>query len=312
MASPNSVFQLPKDWRVYTEQILERCASLIQYRIWGDFHSSRLRRWMNNFTTDEERYFAACVLDSLIYRSKDQTLALIRQLFQRSLPDLTRLDPTPSGAIEDWQELLRTSQVSGDPGLRMVAVVKSSDPPGKSAQVIARYMMQDLSINKQWLINPWEMRRHAKAGCNIFVFTDDFLGTGDQFEEVVESERLPPLFASTYCVYAPLVAHVDGMHYLRSKYKELRLSPVEVLDDSYGLFHATSRAFEDQTNTPESAKDFYYELLKKKGIRIQGPERRGYGHLELAYAFEHATPDNNLPILWWQKNRWNPLFKHRP
>lgn len=267
---------------------------------------------MNNFTTDEERYFAACVLDSLIYRSKDQTLALIRQLFQRSLPDLTRLDPTPLGLIEGWQELLQINPTSGDPHIRMVAVVRSSDPPGKSAQVIARYMMQDLSINKKWLINPWEMRNHVRNGSNVFIFIDDFLGTGEQFDDVVKAERLETLFPMAYCVYAPLVAHVNGIKHLRSKYKNLRLSPVEVLDDSYGLFHRTSKAFDDQTNTPEVAKDFYYKLLKKKGIKIPAPERKGYGRLELAYAFEHATPDNNLPILWWRKNSWEPLFKHRP
>jgi hypothetical protein len=177
---------------------------------------------------------------------------------------------------------------------------------------MARYMMQDLSISKRRLSNPWEIRRHINAGANIFIFIDDFLGTGDQFEQVVISEHLASFFSTFYCVYAPLVAHVDGINHLRSKYKHLRLSPVEVLDDSYGLFHATSKAFDDQTNTPTSAKEFYYDLIRKKGINIRGPERRGYGHLELAYAFEHATPDNCLPILWWRKGHWEPLFKHRP
>lgn len=312
MTSPTRPFHLPRDWRVYSDQILERCASLIQYGIWGDFKSSQLRRWMNNFTTDEERYFAACVLDTLIYRSKDQTLALIRQLFQRSLTDLTRLDNTPQGQIEDWQDLLQTEPSIRDSGVRLVAVVKKTDPPGKSAQVIARYMMQDLSISRRRLSNPWEIKRHINNGANIFIFIDDFLGTGDQFDEVVSSEHLAPYFSTFYCVYAPLVAHIEGIKHLRSKYKNLRVSPVEILDDSYGLFHNTSKAFDDQANTPTSAKEFYYELIKKKGINIRGPERRGYGHLELAYAFEHATPDNCLPILWWRKGQWEPLFKHRP
>ena len=312
MTSPTSLFQLPRDWRVYTDQILERCTSLIKHGIWGDFKPSQLRRWMNNFTTNEERYFAACVLDTLIYRSKDQTLALIRQLFQRSLPDLTRLDKTPSGQIEDWQDLLQVKPSIRDPGVRLVAVVKKTDPPGKSAQLVARYMMQDLSISHTRLINPWEMNQNLLDGANIFIFIDDFLGTGDQFIEMVKSEVLASFFSKYYCVYAPLVAHVEGIKHLRSEYKDLRISAVEILDDSYGLFHSTSKVFDDQTNTPASAKEFYYDLIKKKGINIYGPERRGYGHLELVYAFEHATPDNCLPILWWRKNHWEPLFKHRP
>lgn len=309
MASQASTFRVPRDGKIYIDQILDRCISLIQCGIWGDFHPSRLRLWMSNFMTDEERYFAACVLDSLIYRSKNQTLALIRQLFQRTLPDLTRLDLTPVGQIEDWQLLLRSKSPKGDPSIRLVAAVTSDAPPGKSAHVIARYMMQDLSINKRLIINPWDIGRHASNGVKVFVFIDDFLGTGDQFDRMVLKERAAPFFSSNFVIYAPLVGHTKGIQYLQSQYRNLRVSPVELLDDTYGLFHGDSPAFKDQTNTPESAKRFYYRLLKAKGIFA--PERRGFGHLELTYAFEHATPDNCLPILWWRENSWHPLFEHR-
>jgi hypothetical protein len=264
---------------------------------------------MKNFTTDEEKYFAACVLDSLIYRSKSQTIALIRQLFQRALPDLTRLDPSPMGHIEDWQELLHAQSPKGDPGIRLVAAVTSEDPPGKSAHVVARYMMQDLSIPKRWVIKPWEISQHVNAGINIFIFVDDFLGTGDQFETMVDKEQISSFFSTKFVIYAPLVAHAKGIGRLRSRYKDLRICPVELLDDTYGLFHSDSTVFDDQTNTPSSAKKFYYSLLKRKGMTA--PDRRGFGHLELAYAFEHATPDNCLPILWWREDTWHPLFEHR-
>jgi hypothetical protein len=263
---------------------------------------------MKNFSTDEEKYFAACVLDSMIYRSKDQTVALIRQLFQRALPDLTRLEAGAVKHIEDWQELLHNQPLRSYPRVRLVAAVTSKSPPTKSAYVIARYMMQDLSIPERWIINPWEAMSHATAGANLFIFVDDFLGTGDQFERLVRKEKLASFFSSNYVVYAPLVAHTKGVQYLQSRYKNLRVCPVELLDDTYGLFHNDSATFDDQTNNSVSAKKFYYDFLKKKKMSV--PARRGFGHLELAYAFAHATPDNCLPILWWRKG-WQPLFKHR-
>ena len=94
IASVNS-FRVPKDGPVFFDAIIERCHKLIQHGIWGGLHISTLRSWLANFQTDEERYFASCVLDSLIYRSDDQTVALTSQLFQRILPDLVRLDPPP-------------------------------------------------------------------------------------------------------------------------------------------------------------------------------------------------------------------------
>lgn len=311
MTSQPSEFQLPQDGRIYIEQIIERCTALIQCGIWGDLSPSLLRRWMKNFASDEERYFAACVLDSLIYRSKSQTLGLINQLFQRSLPDLTRQTPNPLGHVQDWQDRFRIYPSSGDPGVRLVAAVTSNDPPGKSAQVIVRYMMQDMGIPRQWIINPWEMSNCVTKGIRVFILVDDFLGTGVQFEGTINQENLEPLFASNFVVYAPLTAHSQGIKHLGLKFKELHLSAVEILDETYDLFHPESSAFNDQLNTPSSAKKFYYDLLKNKGIDLSRPDRKGYGELGLAYAFEHATPDNSLPILWWREEPWQPLFKHR-
>lgn len=228
MTSQVSEFQLPRDGRIYVEQIIERCTALIQCGIWGDLSPSLLRRWMKNFTSDEERYFAACVLDSLIYRSKSQTLGLINQLFQRSLPDLTRQTPNPLGHVQDWQDRFKIHPSSGDPGVRLVAAVTSKDPPGKSAQIIVRYMMQHLRIPRHWIINPWEMRTSIGQGIQVFILVDDFLGTGDQFEGTVIDENLVPLFASNFVVYAPLTAHAEGIKHLRLKFKDLHLSAVDI------------------------------------------------------------------------------------
>jgi hypothetical protein len=79
------------------------------------------------------------------------------------------------------------------------------------------------------------------------------------------------------------------------------------LDASYGLFHEDSVCFKDECNTPDSAKEFYYELLRKR--RLTFTRKLGYGQLELAYAFEHAAPNNSLPILWYNGGKkWTPLF----
>ena len=83
-------FQLPKDGAIYTEKIFNRCRSLISYNIWGGLEQHRLDAWISNFRTSTEKYFAAKVLDALIYRSDSQTVALMQQLFQRTIPDLER------------------------------------------------------------------------------------------------------------------------------------------------------------------------------------------------------------------------------
>lgn len=110
-------------------------------------------------------------------------------------------------------------------------------------------------------------------------------------------------------IYAPFVAHVEGIAYLEKAYPLLKIGAAEVLDQKHQLFHPSCRSFDDGHNTPASAEAFYYDFLLRKGIPLTLADRLGFGGLGLTYAFEHAVPDNNLPILWWPGNgNWVPLF----
>ena len=183
-------FQLPRDGLTYTKTIISRCESLISTRIWADLDSSAFHLWLANFRNDDERYFAACVLDALIYRSKAQTLSLISQLFGRVLYDETRLCSTPIGALEKPLDRLR----SGDePGFRLVTAVRQDDPPTKSAHIVARHLKRVFRVPETLIIKAWEVERCIAAGVSVFVFIDDFLGTGDQFETFFRDEKLDKL-----------------------------------------------------------------------------------------------------------------------
>jgi hypothetical protein len=300
-----SPFQVPLHGFTFHTQVMNRCLDLIDRGVWGGMKPVRLRRWFKNFDTDEERYFAACIMDSLIYRSDDQTTALLVHLFQRPLVDLTRRDPPSTGPITNWLDELRSLKSS----IRLVAAVQKHDLPHKSAHLVSRLMKRQLGIRAQWIAKPWELDQHINTGARTLVFIDDFLGTGRQFEDLIKREHLNRLFTSSYAIYAPFVAHDSGIDYLRSQFPTLRIAAAETLDDRHSLFQPESRCFDDGVNTPESAKAFYVDLLTRKGIHLRGIDRFGYGGLGLAYAFEHAVPDNNLPLLWWPSaGNWAPLF----
>jgi hypothetical protein len=117
---------------LYYEDIVERCHGFINCGIWEGLDKNRLRAWLTNFRTDEERYFAACVLDALIFRSEKQTISLFRHLLLRVLPDLARLEPGHSGALIDAHDKLKRVDSPLEPGMRLVSVTKLSDPPSKS------------------------------------------------------------------------------------------------------------------------------------------------------------------------------------
>lgn len=298
-------FRLPKDGNIYTEAIFSRCRELISYGIWSGIQQSRLQSWIANFQTPEERYFAALVLDLLVYRSDDQTVSLLRQLLSRVIPDHARISGL-SAAVRTSYQSVRSNNV--DPGVRVVPVIPPGSPPTKSAPVIARHLKRALRISERWVIYPDQVEA-VLPSLDAVVFIDDFLGTGDQFSDFLIDTKLATHVDTSCFIYGCLAAHRHGIESLRTMFPRLHIAAVERLDNNHALFHSDSGTFPDGVNSPEDAKSFYYSLLSKRGINITGPNRRGYGHFEIAYAFEHSVPDNSLPILWWDGGEsWRPLF----
>ena len=304
MSTKPKLFQLPKDAAIYTASIFERSRELISYNLWSGLQQHRLDKWIRNFETDEERYFAAKVLDALIYRSKDQTVALMQHLFQRTIPDLHRF----YGISPSLSTVYSSLKTEHDSNIRLAPVLPPSEAPIKSGTFIGRYLRRLLHFHPDWIIKCSDIHRHIFEG-RIVVLIDDFLGTGGQFVQFVSEANLRDLFDSGNCIFAPLVAHTCGLQNLKRHYPTLHLATVETLDDSHALFHESSGSFPDGINSAESARNFYYNLMKHRQIPVNEYNRRGFGYFELLYAFEDAVPDNSLPILWWpESTHWHPLF----
>ena len=307
----SSQFSLPPGAHAYIREITERCEDLINMDIWSGIQVQRLRGWLSNFKTEQEKYFAACILDNLIYRSEEQTKSLLKQLFQRTLPDLMRLSKSPIDEIDDWEERLKKSPTDChlNTEIRLVAATRKQDSPSKSAPWIARLIKRFLHVDQRWIINSWEIRKYIRRNIKVFIFIDDFLGTGIQFKRLINKEKLNDVLPEAYFAYLPLTAHVQGIKYLEDHFPSLYISATETLDETHGVFHEKSACFNDEVNSPQVAKKFYYRLLKKHGIRVAERDRSGFGNLGLAYVFHHAAPNNSLPILWWpHSEKWNPLF----
>ena len=69
----SNTFALPRDGIVYTDTVFSRSRDFISYDVWSGVELHRLDQWIANFRTEEERYFAAKVLDALIYRSGEKS-----------------------------------------------------------------------------------------------------------------------------------------------------------------------------------------------------------------------------------------------
>jgi hypothetical protein len=243
-------------------------------------------------------------LDSVIYRSDDQTIALMWQLVQRVLPDHGRT----TGGIVDWEDRLRKPGLF--PGVCLVPVIPRGSAQGKSAYVILRHFEKRLGVSSDLMARAEDIGSLVSNGVQAIVFVDDLLATGSQFiTEFATPYNLAKVPTTTSLIYAPLVAHVDGVNKIAQSLPNVSVATVELLGSQHAIFGPNGRSFFDGSNKPEAAWNLYSTILASRGIVLSASDRRGFGELELAFFFEHAAPDNSLPIFWWKScPNWKPLF----
>ena len=232
---------------------------------------------------------------------------MIQQLTQRVLPDLARFRGWSGLVVPDWALLMQDER--SDPGVRFVAVATSSDAPTKSTSLILRWLKRHFKVCEEWLISTWSPSVATLSPSTVIIFIDDFLGTGSQFTKFYASEQLSMRLALHQQAYTPLVAWSQGAKDVELNCPNVVVRSVELLDNSHRIFHKECKCFDDGVNDAAVAEAFYNSLLVDRGIQLLGDARRGYGGLELAYSFEHASPDNCLPLFWWKESiAWTPLF----
>lgn len=138
------MISLPKDWKIYSNAIRDRCRDLIEYKIWGGIDLIKFEAWRHNFKTDEEKYFSACVLDSLIYRSNSQTYSLINQMLYKNLNNTFRL--LGESHLQNFPNCI--IQTSIDPKVRLVPAITRHSPVTKSSNEILRFMKRHFHISE--------------------------------------------------------------------------------------------------------------------------------------------------------------------
>lgn len=290
------ILNIPNGVQLYIDRIYGRCDNLVRSQIWAGINRNELNMWFSSFSSLEEQYFAAIILDSLVFRSADQTKALMIQGLQRCIPQLLMNDGYFDRYRGKWLETLSKSGVP----IRLVPVLRNGDGPGKSGHVICREYSRLVGVNSNLIINPQDISTAKADGVKLIIFVDDFLGTGQQFSEFYGQVRgefddgLTP-------VYIPLCAHETGMDKVRADFPELCLSASESLSVCDGLFGEDQEFCPDRVNTYALLKELYLELMRTRlGTDIDEPF--GYGGLGMVYGFSHATPNATLPLLWSKKN----------
>ncbi len=285
--------------------IRSRASDFIDSGIWDGIALGGLEAWFNNFSGIEEQFVAAKLVESLVYRSEHQTIALAQQLFQRTLPDLLSYSEFEEYR-PSWLELLsdKSYNVAQKYPIRIVPIIRDTDPPTKSGPNLARLYRRALGLNERLMIWPDRISDKLQSGCELFILIDDFLGTGDQFKKFYDKYDLVAVEAKAKVVYIPLAAHEIGLGNVRRECPSVLTNAAEILREEENNFFRAG-TFGLYTSEIRSR----YSSLVDKYLNVKPELKFGYGELGVTYAFQHATPNATLPLFWADGMNFRSLLR---
>lgn len=300
----------------------------------------RIDEWLNNFETDEEKEYALYMLSRLMFFNSSNIRQLLkslyRDLFQYPIVEdirRTNADTLDANLIEDLyrEELNRT---------RFLGVGN----PSESGVHLLYYFRQENRISKDLFVNTDDLVIYEKDGngnlqpklrekykeVKRFVFIDDLCGSGDQATNNTSNvhrcvTNLRFFAKEAKISYPMLFGTTKGIEVVRNSGLYDDAQAVVELDESYKCFGDKSRYFNDGIHKRDVAEgiahrygrqiwDKYLSLLgKDKAVRekIADEFALGFKNSQLLISMHHNTPDNTLPIIWFDEEEsiWIPIFK---
>lgn len=304
----NSVYHVPPAHEALYDQVVSRFRMLLRRRVITGITDIRLNLWLRNFVSPEEQYLAARVLDNLSFRSQAMVASAIQHVTECVLPcELRRQGIGNFAGVDELVESLRSGDASHP--ARFVAVDGGHEKtPGKSGSVIIRQFQRE-GVSKVLTCKP-ENLSMLPASVRCLIFVDDMLGTGKQFSGFADYYKLDTYASSHAIIYCPLIAHQKGLDRLAAKYSWLTLLPVEVFGAAHEFYRGATQDTTlwaiDGANKVDDIRAFVKTLCDKRNIPYTT-----HHSLNLLLGFEHATPNNSLPLLYAESPQWHYLLKRQ-
>jgi hypothetical protein len=298
-------------------------------RVWeGRATGPAIRNWLNNFkgktgaSAELEQLHALYVLSQFMYFGSKEIRILLRALYRELflLPLAQKVRAKTKNASEFCDRMALEKDAT-----RFLGVGN----PSESGVHLLYYFRQENSLAKASFLDSAQIytvssdngiRKRVPRHPSVkrYVFLDDICGTGETAERY-SNDLLPDLLAEQPDVelwYFSLFATADGLRHITDNTAfGSNCGAVYELDDTYRWTATSSRYLS------KLPKGLYRSLLialpAVYGATLLPGHPLGYDGSELMLGFSHNTPDNTLPIIWFEmehgaKHPWYPIFRRYP
>ena len=294
--------------------------------IWeGRVTEPAINEWLDNFAASnppnpDERLHALFLLSNFMYFGSRQIRALLKHLF-RDLYRYPIIETIRRANADTLDSIVIDPLFKGQlEATRFLGVGN----PSESGSHLLYYFRQENGLPKDLFIHTHEIFSRTAGGPALlrdstvtrYIFIDDFCGSGKQGTEYSRDlvEEIKRLNANAFVAYYVLFATEQGINKIRTETAFDTARAIYELDGSFKCFSTNSRYFRTALNEIDAV--FCEQMCRRYGARmVATPDELGFEDSQLLIGFHHNTPDNTLPIIWFDEPSglpWKPIFRRYP
>jgi hypothetical protein len=312
-------FSLPKNHQYYVKTVIKKIKNYILLGIWDNTDLSSLNSWLKNFKTDKEQYFAALLLDKIVYKNELSIQSSLNKMFHITLPNLLEQHNVYNQTdLQEWENDLKNPNEDQSLPFKF-STITSEKELGDSGSDYMRRLRKYYLVNRKLLIR---IDSNKPSHVTTLIIIDDIIATGEQVKTFIE-ENSKHINQYKYVIFMPLLAHIKGLNAVKEKVLKLvhteqlhthniLIEPVETIYENSSFFYSprTDQKI-DAENTIEDLKLMYQNMMRKNLPQWTEDILFGYGELGMLLLLTTGIPDNTLPIIHSSNNDtdWIALYE---
>jgi len=289
---------------------------LLNENLWEDkIRHPLIAQWLENFTglcfdSKTERLYALYLLSQFMYFGEPQIRealkSLYRDLYQYPIKKRIResLNHTHDYSLlntEYGRILGRTTFAGvGNPSESGVHLLY----PLRQEAALSKSNFEDATTLAGSPVDCTSCETH-------YVLVDDMCGSGVQGKTYLKDRirEIKTKFPGIIVHYYSILGTISGLDTLRNELPLDHVDSVFKVDNSYKCFSSPSQIF--IAHDPIIHQAEIEKMCRAYGSQLWANWPLGYRDGQLLLGFHHNTPDNTLPIMWFDAPgaTWIPVFK---
>ena len=316
----------------YKEQLIQKIL-ILNETLWENrVKRNNIENWLSNFNDDTEKINALFLLSQFMYfgntQMREMLRVLYRDLYKYHIIEKIRRengDTTDHNLINvKFQEELKNTRFLG------------VGNPSESGTHLLYYFRQENKLPKNLFINTSDIFKSPTeselkdTNINNYIFIDDFCGSGSQAKKYSNDivKLIKKAKADANVSYLMLFSTKVGKDCIVNETSFSSSESIFEFDDTFKCFSNNSRYYKSNLNAlvdknimKKICEKYGYEMFEiiwglekvkpTKIPQLAAKHQLGYGDGQLLLGLFHNTPDNTLPIFWFNEEgkEWYPIFK---